>query len=77
MTIGAPKAIVDESLDAPRFNTMFDKYQQLALELTAIKDSTSWRLTAPLRSGADYWMRISAATNFHLNKPKRFRVDGG
>lgn len=54
-TIGASKVIIDESLNAPLFNTMFDKYQQVVLELTAIKASTSWRLTAPLRGTVDFF----------------------
>jgi hypothetical protein len=72
LTIGASKAIVDESLNAPILNTTFDKYRQLALEsqqlalecqqlalaLTAIKHSTSWRLTSPLRSTMEHWRRI-------------------
>jgi hypothetical protein len=58
MTIGASAAVVDESLKAPMFNTMFDKYQQVVLELTAIKASTSWRLTAPLRSTVRFYRRF-------------------
>lgn len=57
-TIGASKAIVDESREAPRVNTMFDKYQRVALELAEIKGSASWRLTAPLRGAANYCSRI-------------------
>jgi hypothetical protein len=58
MAIGASKAVVDEGLNAPKLNTMFDKYQQMAFQLTTIKHTTSWRLTAPLRNTADYCKRI-------------------
>jgi hypothetical protein len=68
MTIGASKAIVDESLHAPLFNTMFDKYQQVVLELTAIKASSSWRLTAPLRCMTDYCRKILRGANYHLDE---------
>jgi hypothetical protein len=72
MTIGASQTIVDESFNAPMLNTMFDKYQRLAIELNtvfdkyqrleielmAIKSSTSWRLTAPLRNTVDCCRRV-------------------
>jgi hypothetical protein len=57
--IGASEAVVDESHNAPTLNTMFDKYQRVALELMAIKDSRSWRLTAPLRKIANNYKRIA------------------
>jgi hypothetical protein len=76
MMIGAPNAIFHESLDAPRFNTMFDKYQQLALELTAIKGSMSWRLSAPLRSMAGYCKRILRRPTRHLNKREGLHATG-
>ena len=37
MTIGASKAVIDESLNIPIVNSMFEKYQQAMLELATIK----------------------------------------
>lgn len=56
--IGASKAIIDESLNAPMLNTSFDKYQEMVRELTEIKRTPYWRLTAPLRNAVDYWRSI-------------------
>lgn len=74
MTIGASGAIVEESLDAPMLNTMFDKYQRMAIELAAIKASTSWRLTAPLRSMADCCRSIRRRVAFIASNVKAFIV---
>lgn len=73
-TIGASKAIVCESLNAPMLNTMFDKYQRAALELMAIKDSRSWRLTAPLRDIVDYHRGISRRLTIVSANVKAFIV---
>jgi hypothetical protein len=58
-TIGASQQLIDESRTAPAANTMFDKYQQLALELAAIKSGTCWRITGPLRSIANFSYKIA------------------
>jgi hypothetical protein len=58
LTIGASKQLMDESRGATAFNTMFDKYQKLALELAAVKNSRCWRITAPLRGVASFLCKI-------------------
>jgi hypothetical protein len=73
-TIGASKAVANESLNAPMFNTSFDKYQYVVRELTAIKRSTSWRLTAPLRSAVDYWRSILRQLTMIATSIKAFVV---
>jgi hypothetical protein len=59
MKIGASNDLVDESRIAPVVNTMFDKFQQLAHELAVVKNSRSWRVTAPLRRILSYCRRVS------------------
>jgi hypothetical protein len=58
MTIGASEELIDESCIAPVVNTMFDKFQQVAHELAVIKNSRSWRVSAPLRRILAYWRRV-------------------
>jgi hypothetical protein len=58
LTIGASKQLIDESRAATAINTMFDKYQQVALELAAVKNSRSWRATSPLRGVASFLYKI-------------------
>lgn len=59
-TIGASPRLIDASRQAPIANTMFDKFQQVSQELAAIKASTCWRITAPLRAIAKLGMRHHA-----------------
>ncbi len=72
MTIGASKTVVNESLNAPKLNTMFDKYQEMAFQLAAIKESTCWRLTAPLRNTAEYCRRILRRVTIISTKLRAF-----
>jgi hypothetical protein len=66
--VGASKEIIDESRVAPAVNTMFNKYQQLARELAAVKNSKSWRVTAPLRGIVSYCKRFSYRLTIAFSK---------
>jgi hypothetical protein len=65
-TIGASQPLIDASQIAPVVNTMFDKFQHVALQLAAvseqlaaIQNSKSWRITAPLRGIVSFFVRFS------------------